>query len=163
MKKKKKPQRQRESKGRGYRKSLLIFTPQRGQKEKKYNTGWSMRADGSSLDCAKTLEKLEPALVDLDPFSEGLFLKSEPDKIRFWFNKFLGLFLKEVCAQGCYRPLPPLLADGQPVDLFKLFLVVSENDGYNAVSKSGLWDLVAKESGFDLNVASSLKLVYVKY
>ncbi|PPD75710.1 hypothetical protein GOBAR_DD27367 [Gossypium barbadense] len=118
--------------------------------------GWSMRADGSSLDCAKTLEKLEPALVDLDPFSEGLFLKSEPDKIRFWFNKFLGLFLKEVCAQGCYRPLPPLLADGQPVDLFKLFLVVSENGGYNAVSKSGLWDLVAKESGFDLNVASSL-------
>ncbi|KAB1998907.1 hypothetical protein ES319_D12G123000v1 [Gossypium barbadense] len=125
--------------------------------------GWSMRADGSSLDCAKTLEKLEPALVDLDPFSEGLFLKSEPDKIRFWFNKFLGLFLKEVCAQGCYRPLPPLLADGQPVDLFKLFLVVSENGGYNAVSNSGLWDLVAKESGFDLNVASSLKLVYVKY
>ncbi|GMI99020.1 hypothetical protein HRI_003571300 [Hibiscus trionum] len=118
--------------------------------------GWSMRAaDGSSLDCAKSIEKLEP-------FSEGLFLKSEPDKLRFWFNKFLGLFLKEICAQGCFWPIPPLLAGG-PVDLFKLFLVVRENGGYNAVSESGLWDSVAKESGLGLNVASSVKLVYVKY
>ncbi|KAL4379931.1 hypothetical protein GQ457_02G000810 [Hibiscus cannabinus] len=119
--------------------------------------GWSMRAaDGSSLDCAKSLEKLEP-------FSEGLFLKSDPNKLRFWFNKFLGLFLKEICAQGCVWPFPPLLADGQPVDLFKLFLVVSENGGYNVVSESGLWDSIAKESGLGLNVASSVKLVYVKY
>ncbi|KAL4366447.1 hypothetical protein GQ457_05G000630 [Hibiscus cannabinus] len=107
-------------------------------------------ADGSSL------EKLEP-------FSEGLFLKSEPDKLSFWFNKFLRLFLKEICAQGCFWPIPPLLADGQPVDLFKLFLVVRENGGYNAVSESELWDSVAKESGLGLNVASSVKLVYVRY
>ncbi|KAK6285687.1 hypothetical protein POUND7_011866 [Theobroma cacao] len=127
--------------------------------------GWSMRADGSSLDCAKTPEKLEPAgyWVDLEPFSEGSFLKSEPDKLRFWFNKFLASFLKEICAQGCFWPLPPMLGDGQPVDLFKLFLVVREKGGYNAVSESGLWDLVAEESGLGLNVASSVKLVYVKY
>ncbi|KAK8474234.1 hypothetical protein V6N12_001321, partial [Hibiscus sabdariffa] len=129
---------------------------QRDQKINK-NTGWSMRAaDGSSLECGKSLEKLEP-------FSEGLFLKSEPDKLRFWFNKFLRLFLKEICAQGCFWPIPPLLADGQPVDLFKLFLVVRENGGYNAVSESELWDSVAKVSGLGLNVASSVKLVYVRY
>ncbi|KAE8722147.1 Ubiquitin-conjugating enzyme E2 5 isoform 1 [Hibiscus syriacus] len=89
-------------------------------------TGWSLRAvDGPSLDCAKYLEKLGPAtsFVDLEPFSEALFLKSEPNKLRFWFNKFLGLFLKEICAQGCFWPHPPLLADGRPVDLFKLFLI----------------------------------------
>ncbi|XVF33301.1 hypothetical protein REPUB_Repub17cG0156800 [Reevesia pubescens] len=127
--------------------------------------GWSIRADGSSLDCAKTPEKLDPAgsWIDLEPFSEGSFLKSEPDKLRLWFNKFLGSFLKEICAQGSFCPLPPMLGDGQPVDLFKLFLTVREKGGYNAVSESGLWDLVAKESGLGLDVASSVKLVYVKY
>ncbi|XVF22518.1 hypothetical protein REPUB_Repub12eG0179400 [Reevesia pubescens] len=124
-----------------------------------------MSADGSSLDYAKTPEKLDSACswIDLQPISKGSFLNSEPDKLRFWFNKFLGLFLKEICAQGCFWPLPPMLGDGQSVDLFKLFLVVREKGGYDAVSESGLWDLVAKESGLGLNVASSVKLVYVKY
>ncbi|XWS35802.1 hypothetical protein CRYUN_Cryun20dG0027200 [Craigia yunnanensis] len=124
-----------------------------------------MKADGSSLDCAKTPEKLDPvgSWIDLNPFSKGSFLKSEPDKLRFWFNKFLGSFLNEICAQGCFWPLPPMLGDGQPVDLFKLFLIVREKGGYNAVSESGLWDLVAEESGLGLTVASSVKLVYVKY
>ncbi|XVE73840.1 hypothetical protein DITRI_Ditri11bG0150900 [Diplodiscus trichospermus] len=126
--------------------------------------GWSMRADGS-VDCEKTPEKLDTAgsWIDLEPFSKGSFLKSEPEKLRFWFNKFLGSFLKEICTHGCFWPLPPMLGDGQPVDLFKLFLVVRDKGGYNVVSESGLWDLVAKESGLDLNVSSSVKLVYVKY
>ncbi|XP_022757397.1 AT-rich interactive domain-containing protein 1 isoform X2 [Durio zibethinus] len=124
-----------------------------------------MRGDGSSLDCAKTTEKLESlsSWIDLEPFREGSFLKSEPDKLRLWFNKFLGSFLKEICAKGGFWPLPPMLGDGRPVDLFKLFLVVREKGGYNAVSESGLWDLVAKDSGLGLNVTSSVKLVYVKY
>ncbi|XP_022733079.1 AT-rich interactive domain-containing protein 2-like isoform X2 [Durio zibethinus] len=124
-----------------------------------------MKDDGSSLDCAKTLEKPDPAgsWIDLEPFSKVSFLKSEPHKVRFWFNKFLGSFLKEIYAQGCFFPLPPMLGDGQPVDLFKLFFVVKEKGGCDAVSESGLWDLVAKESGLGSNVASSVKLVYVKY
>ncbi|XVF80098.1 hypothetical protein PTKIN_Ptkin15bG0043100 [Pterospermum kingtungense] len=127
--------------------------------------GWSVKADESLIDCSKTPEKLDPAgsWIDLKPFSKGFCLKSEPDKLSFWFNKFLGLFLKEICSEGCFWPLPPMLGNGQPVDLFKLFLVVREKGGYNAVSESGLWDLVAEESGLGLNVASSVKLVYVKY
>ncbi|KAG4192189.1 hypothetical protein ERO13_A07G141700v2 [Gossypium hirsutum] len=127
--------------------------------------GLSIRADESSLDCKKPPENLEPAgsSIGLDPFSEGSFLKSEPDKLRFGFNKFLGLFLKEICAQGCVCSLPPMAEGGQPVDWLKLFLVVREKGGYNAVSESGLWDSVATESGLGLNVASLVKLVYLKY
>ncbi|MBA0704414.1 hypothetical protein Golax_016672 [Gossypium laxum] len=127
--------------------------------------GLSIRADESSLDCKKPPENLEPASssIDLYPFSEGSFLKSEPDKLRFGFNKFLGLFLKEICAQGCVCSLPPMAEGGQPVDWLKLFLVVREKGGYNAVSESGLWDSVATESGLGLNVASLVKLVYIKY
>ncbi|XVF73159.1 hypothetical protein PTKIN_Ptkin12aG0179000 [Pterospermum kingtungense] len=120
-----------------------------------------MRDDGSSLDCAETLEKL--TWIDIEPFPKGSLLKSEPDKLNFWFNKFVGSFLKAICAQSCFWPIPPMLGDGQHVDLFKLFLVVRDKGGYNAVSENGLWDLVAKESGLGLNVASSVKLVYVKY
>ncbi|MBA0640092.1 hypothetical protein Goklo_023065 [Gossypium klotzschianum] len=127
--------------------------------------GLSIRADESSLDCKKPPENLEPAgsSIDLYPFSERSFLKSEPDKLRFGFNKFLGLFLKEICAQGCVCSLPPMAEGGQPVDWLKLFLVVREKGGYNAVSESGLWDSVATESGLGLNVASLVKLVYIKY
>ncbi|OMO78754.1 hypothetical protein CCACVL1_14103 [Corchorus capsularis] len=127
--------------------------------------GWSMTADGSSLDCAKIPENLQHSgtWVDLETSSEGSFLESEPDKFRFSFNKILESFLREICAQGCFWPLPPMLGDGKPVDLLKLFLVVREKGGYDVVSGSGLWDLVAKESGLGSGVASSVKLVYVKY
>ncbi|KAK8557905.1 hypothetical protein V6N13_008735 [Hibiscus sabdariffa] len=127
--------------------------------------GLSGRADESSLDCKKNPEKLDPASlsIDLDSFSEGSFLKSEPDKPRFWFSKFLGHFIKEICAQGCVCSLLAMPEDGQSVDWLKLFLAVRERGGYNAVSESGLWDSVAAESGLGLNVASLVKLVYVKY
>ncbi|KAE8660476.1 Ubiquitin-conjugating enzyme E2 5 isoform 1 [Hibiscus syriacus] len=128
-------------------------------------TGLSSGADESSLDCKKNPEKKDPASpsIDLDSFSEGSLLKSEPDKLRFRFKKFHGLFLKEICAQGCVCSLPAMPEDGQPVDWLKLFLVVREKGGYNAVSESGLWDSVAAESGLSLNIASLVKLVYVKY
>ncbi|GMJ00920.1 AT-Rich Interacting Domain 1 [Hibiscus trionum] len=127
--------------------------------------GLSSRADESSLECKKNPKKLDPASpsMDLDSFSEGSVLKSEPDKPRFWFSKFLGHFLKEICAQGCVCSLPAMPDDGQPVDWLKLFLVVREKGGYNVVSESGLWDSVAAESGLNLNVASLVKLVYVQY
>ncbi|KAJ4955927.1 hypothetical protein NE237_012710 [Protea cynaroides] len=56
-----------------------------------------------------------------------------------------------------------MLGDGRCVDLFKLFWVVRRNGGYDCVCKNGLWSSVAEESGFSSGVASSLKLIYVKY
>ncbi|XP_059634202.1 AT-rich interactive domain-containing protein 1-like isoform X2 [Cornus florida] len=56
-----------------------------------------------------------------------------------------------------------MLGDGQSVDLFKLFLAVRENGGYETVSKNGLWDSVAEKSGFSTGVASAVKLIYIKY
>lgn len=56
-----------------------------------------------------------------------------------------------------------MLKDEQPIDFFKLFLVVREKGGYDKVSKNGLWDLVAKESGLGLSSSVSVKLVYATY
>ena len=56
-----------------------------------------------------------------------------------------------------------MLGDGRRVDLYKLFMVVRGKGGYDAVCDSKLWDLVAEESGLDLSVGSSVKLVYSKY
>ncbi|KAE8701017.1 Detected protein of confused Function [Hibiscus syriacus] len=44
--------------------------------------------------------------------------------------------------------------------LEKLEPFFRRNGGYDVVSESGLWGSVAKESGLDLNVASSFKLAY---
>lgn len=131
--------------------------------------------DGSSLDCAKPPQKklkLEDFLVDLEPDSKGSDKASEvlvegegvPDKLRFEFEEFLRSFGEEICAQEPFRPLPPMLGDGQRLDLLKLFLVVRQKGGYHAVSENGLWNSVAKESGLlSSNLGSPVKLVYVKY
>ncbi|WCJ22766.1 ARID/BRIGHT DNA-binding domain ELM2 domain protein [Euphorbia peplus] len=71
-----------------------------------------------------------------------------------------GLEKKSSCSVDV---VPPMLPDGKPVDLIKLFLVVREKGGYNAVSEKGLWGVVAEECGLGLNVSPFVKLVYVKY
>jgi hypothetical protein len=103
--------------------------------------------------------------VDLEPNSKGSVLKSELDfQLRSRFDKFLDSFFKEICGlDSCLWILPPMLGNGQFVDLLKLFLAVSEKGGYVVVSENGLWDLVAQEFGFGLNLAPTVKLVYIKY
>jgi len=103
--------------------------------------------------------------VDLEPNSKGSVLKSELDfQLRSRFDKFLDSFFKEICGlDSCLWILPPMLGNGQFVDLLKLFLAVSEKGGYGVVSENGLWDLVAREFGFGLNLAPTVKLVYIKY
>jgi len=103
--------------------------------------------------------------VDLEPNSKGSVLKSELDfQLRSRLDKFLDSFFKEICGlDGCLWILPSMLGNGQFVDLLKLFLAVSEKGGYGVVSENVLWDLVAQEFGFGLNLAPTVKLVYIKY
>ncbi|KAK7295105.1 hypothetical protein RJT34_18009 [Clitoria ternatea] len=56
-----------------------------------------------------------------------------------------------------------MMSNGQPVDLYKLFMVVKEKGGYDAVCENRLWDLVGEEYGLGIKVGSSVKLVYSKY
>ncbi|XP_021894019.1 AT-rich interactive domain-containing protein 1 isoform X2 [Carica papaya] len=124
--------------------------------------GWAIVVDGSSLDCGKTSSELKSNSfwVTLQPPSG---LGPEANNLPYCFYLLIRSFLKGVCALGSSRPLPPMLGDGQSVDLLKLFLLVREKGGYDAVSENGLWDLVTEESGLALDAASSVKLVYTKY
>ncbi|KAM3684852.1 hypothetical protein ACB098_11G076800 [Castanea mollissima] len=126
-----------------------------------------MLADGSALDCVKTPEKKlkqNDFWVDLKPGSNGSDIQLGSDKLRCEFEGFLVRFGKEICGRDCFRPLPPMLGDGQRVDLLKLLFAVRENGGCKVVSDDGLWDLVALESGLlGPNLCSTLKLIYIKY
>jgi hypothetical protein len=127
-------------------------------------TGWSMIANDFTK---KPQRKISPDgfWVDLEPNSKGSVLKSELDfQLRSRLDKFLDSFFKEICGlDGCLWILPSMLGNGQFVDLLKLFLAVSEKGGYGVVSENVLWDLVAQEFGFGLNLAPTVKLVYIKY
>ncbi|KAL8111310.1 hypothetical protein AgCh_019140 [Apium graveolens] len=79
------------------------------------------------------------------------------------FNQIVSAFLSGSCGSECFRPLPPMLGNGQAVDLYKLYLVVRDKGGYEVVSENGMWGCVAKECGLSLEFGSCLKLVYVKY
>lgn len=131
-----------------------------------------MIADGSTLDCAKTPKKLDSTglVVDLQSvleFKPDKLLHSSSEvligKLRCWFDQCLGVFLEEICAKDTFRPLPPMLRNGQCVDLFKIFSLVREKGGCNAVSENRLWDSVTEESGLGSSFTAAVKLVYIKY
>ncbi|KAI9182487.1 hypothetical protein LWI28_025838 [Acer negundo] len=127
--------------------------------------GWSKLADGSVVDCVKRVPEQEILKTNgfgVDPLPKDF--EPETEEIQRWFYQFLRVFLKEICGRENFGSLlPPMLGDAQTVDLFKLLLVVRERGGYKAVSKNGLWELVAKESGLESCLSSSVKLVYFKY
>ncbi|KAL8210394.1 hypothetical protein R6Q57_007126 [Mikania cordata] len=118
--------------------------------------GWSKVADGSALDCFRTLEEIH---------SYGVSLKCGEIDNKFGkvFNQIVSRFLKQFCNNNCFRPFPPMLGDGKPINLLRLYLCVRQKGGYETVSRNGFWDLVAKEIGCDLKSSASLKVVYVKY
>ncbi|EOA20252.1 hypothetical protein CARUB_v10000553mg [Capsella rubella] len=82
------------------------------------------------------------------------------NRLRRLFDQALLFFLEE---EGNVSSLPAVLGDGENVDLFKLFVLVCEREGFDSVSRNGLWDSVAEKLGSDCYVSPSLRLVYSKY
>lgn len=83
--------------------------------------------------------------------------------LRSLFDQVLSIFLEEISGRGIFRPSSAVFANGQSVDLFKLFQVVKGRGGYDWVSKKGLWDFVAEDLGLGCGFTASLKLIYFKY
>ncbi|KAK1291055.1 AT-rich interactive domain-containing protein 1 [Acorus calamus] len=79
------------------------------------------------------------------------------------FDQLISAVHEGILWDGEVRPIPPMLGDGQMVDLLKLHLSVRERGGYDSVSESGSWATVAQAVGLDSAVAASVKLVFVKY
>nr|POE92497.1 at-rich interactive domain-containing protein 1 [Quercus suber] len=93
--------------------------------------GWSMLADGSTLDCVKTPKKKlkqNDFWVDLKSGSNGSDIQLDFDKFRCKFEGFLLHFGKEICGRECFQPIPPMLGDGQHVDLLRLLFALRENE-----------------------------------
>lgn len=118
--------------------------------------GWSKLTDGSALDCFRTLEEIH---------KHGVSIKCGEIDNNFvnLFNQIVSRVLKEICDSNIFRPFPPMLGDGESIDLLRLYLSVREKGGYESVTKNRKWDLVANEIGCDPNTSASLKVVYVKY
>ncbi|KAK4483485.1 hypothetical protein RD792_010679 [Penstemon davidsonii] len=117
--------------------------------------GWLKRVDGSGgvQESFITPQKFEKA----EPFFD---LESKR-KLECEFNECLEVFLKQTSDISCFRPLPPVIGEGQEVDLFKLYIAVRKRIecGKDEIS----WSLVARDCGFDSKLGAALKLVYDKY
>ncbi|KAF2297832.1 hypothetical protein GH714_003845 [Hevea brasiliensis] len=127
-----------------------------------------MLANGSSLDCADIINGCKGDVccsdANHDVKDRNAVHETDDDyevKLRCLFDKVLSVFSNEAAARGCIRPIPALLADGQSLDLFKLFQVVRKRGGFDLVN--GFWTFVVKELGLDIGVSTSVKLVYFKY
>lgn len=123
--------------------------------------GWLKREDDGSCvkDCLDSpQEDRKPeVLFDFRVDNNG------GEDVKWSFTEFLRAFLEEVYGISVLRPLPPVIGEGQVVDLLKLQVVVRKRGGYCTVSKNELWSSVAADCGFDLRFSAALKLVYVKY
>ncbi|KAL3536803.1 hypothetical protein ACH5RR_000169 [Cinchona calisaya] len=132
--------------------------------------GWLKRVDGSGLETFKIHQKVveEEEEEETKGFlNSTIVIKEEVrypgEKFESSFNEYLPVFVKETFGVSCFRLLPPMLGNGQSVDLFKLYLNVQKRGGFVKVSENGLWNSLAQECGFDSSFGSALKLVYVKY
>ena len=61
------------------------------------------------------------------------------DTFERFFDQVIPVYLREVSVGKIARPLPALLGDGKPVDLFRLYWVVKKKGGLKTVSENGLW------------------------
>ncbi|KAK1372294.1 AT-rich interactive domain-containing protein 2 [Heracleum sosnowskyi] len=85
------------------------------------------------------------------------------DTLKSLFDQVIPIFLREISVGNFARPLPALLSNGQPVNLFQLFCVVKSKGGFSNVLENGLWGSVAEECGFSPALMSSIRFVYIKY
>ncbi|GMH29749.1 hypothetical protein Nepgr_031592 [Nepenthes gracilis] len=126
--------------------------------------GWPNFKDGFSVDCFENRQ-----FYDNDGFffDDDDYVKrgvdDSDDEIRGIFDQVLMVLLRGLYSKNSIRPIPALLGDGRPVDLFKLFCLVRERGGFGSVSKEKLWGLTAEKSGMGFKVSAALKLIYFKY
>ncbi|KAK7389934.1 hypothetical protein VNO78_25231 [Psophocarpus tetragonolobus] len=94
---------------------------------------------------------------------KGNIVGGSNDDSRCDFEKLLAKLLHEICGFDYFQSFPAMLGNGQPIDLYKLFLVVRRKGGYDVVCDRKLWDMVGEMSSLGVNVGPSVKLVYSKY
>ncbi|XP_057510579.1 AT-rich interactive domain-containing protein 2-like [Actinidia eriantha] len=128
--------------------------------------GWSTLNEGSDLyqdEIVETFKSRNKSSFDLDSSVKHGNLDDCSERLKGLFDQVLLVFLREMSGEKRVRPIPALLGNGQPADLFKLFLVVWKRGGYDSVSRNRKWGCVIAECGFDLGMMACVKLVYLKY
>ncbi|XP_047337932.1 AT-rich interactive domain-containing protein 2-like [Impatiens glandulifera] len=84
-------------------------------------------------------------------------------KLKRMFADVLSSFLNGFSTKHASLPIPPLLEDGNEVDLFKLFLVVRGEGGYEQISEKNSWSEAAGECVLGDQMGDYVKLVYEEY
>ncbi|GFZ01359.1 ARID/BRIGHT DNA-binding, ELM2 domain and myb-like DNA-binding domain-containing protein [Actinidia rufa] len=128
--------------------------------------GWSTLNEGSDLyqdEIVETFKSRNKSSFDLDSSVKHGNVDDCSERLKGLFDQVLLVFLREVSGKKRVRPIPALLGNGQPADLFKLFLVVWKRGGYDSVSRNRKWGCVIAECGFDWGMMACVKLVYLKY
>ncbi|PSS04190.1 AT-rich interactive domain-containing protein [Actinidia chinensis var. chinensis] len=128
--------------------------------------GWSTLNDGSDLydvEIGGTFESRNTSSFDLDSSVKHSNVDDCSERLKGLFDQVLLVFLREVSREKRVRPIPALLGNGQPVDLFKVFWVVWKRGGYDLVSRNRKWGCVIAECGFDWGMMACVKLIYLKY
>ncbi|KAJ0698474.1 putative transcription factor & chromatin remodeling ARID family [Helianthus annuus] len=78
------------------------------------------------------------------------------------FDDMVDWFLK-VKLELTTRPLPPYAADNRKVSLLELYMIVKREGGHRRITKNNMWDMVAKDIGFDYNEGVYMRLIYAMY
>ncbi|THG09452.1 hypothetical protein TEA_007331 [Camellia sinensis var. sinensis] len=89
--------------------------------------GWSESEDGLGLqnvEIVQTFKSKNKLHFDLGSSVKDGNVDDCDERLRSLFDQVLLVFLREIYGEKCIRPVPALLGDGHPADLFNLFWVV---------------------------------------
>ncbi|MFS7927365.1 putative transcription factor & chromatin remodeling ARID family [Helianthus anomalus] len=84
----------------------------------------------------------------LDMMEDGEFVFKYKHELEGKFEEMLTWFIN-VKLGITTRPIPPYAADNRKVDLLGLYMVVKRDGGYQNVIDNNLWDVVAKDMGYE--------------
>ncbi|KAJ0694559.1 putative transcription factor & chromatin remodeling ARID family [Helianthus annuus] len=98
----------------------------------------------------------------LDMLDDGEFVFKYKHELEIKFEEMLGWFIKIKLGIST-RPIPPYLADNRKIDLLDLYMVVKRDGGYKTVTNNNLWEVVAKDMGYDYNDRELMRIMYAMY
>ncbi|KAL8267043.1 hypothetical protein R6Q59_004387 [Mikania micrantha] len=116
-------------------------------------------------ECGKTQEikgdKNKSWVTLLDILHIPNYVMTSKEYLRTHFTKMVKWFYEEYFQQNT-KEYPPTLPNGEPIDLFDLYMTVEGLGGRRVVAKEGKWSEVGKELGL-VERGPNLRIIYDGY
>ncbi|MFS7997422.1 putative transcription factor & chromatin remodeling ARID family [Helianthus anomalus] len=98
----------------------------------------------------------------LDMLEDVPFVNKSKFQLRRKFEEMVTWFLNDFLKIRS-RLVPPIIGSNDHVDLMDLYLMVKRDGGNRNVTDNNLWDVVAKDMGYEYDDGEFMRIMYAMY